>query len=576
MISASTAFMQKVNNGDVPLMRMQLISQNRQPIWIEDGQFWGSGISFSEATSQDGAFSVGDAVIGGFSFSLTNFDRSLDSIDFEGAVVIPLIYYPDIEDADDRYIPKGIFYITNHTTSGNIIRCTAMDGLKLLDQSSTPITYPITVQNLIQAICTANSLTLATQSIPHGSFVLNEPPKDSSGNSTVVTDRQMLSYACQCIGCFAKMNELGYLEVKWYDFDNPVSISSTFDGKSLWTAPIAVTGLNIEVGNGVGAIMAMSIDANGNVTYVRSSQVSDTFWIDEDENLIAQADSGTTYVINTSGQLVRTGEEITVPADDNNESVNVLYGTDDRVIKISGNPYITLANLVTVCENISNAIFGKFFRPGTLPVLGNPCLQAGDVLQVTDRNTGLVYLMPVTSTSYDKSLTQNVNCAFEQKEDADLRPSASYNMRVSVANAMAQAQAADELAQAAKDLAETSGYQPYIISDKGTAFTTDTTATLTAVIYDMDMNEVDPQGTDVIYRWWVAKDGIRASYLDGGKWLTVYVSDTLCDYAAGIYFETKDISEGINPFLLAKRNDTVILTNRAGVPLAVRAAEVYG
>ena len=576
MISASTAFMQKVNNGDMPLMRMQLISQNRQPIWIEDGQFWGSGISFSEATSQDGAFSVGDAVIGGFSFSLTNFDRSLDSINFEGAVVIPLIYYPDIEDADDRYIPKGVFYITSHTTSGNIIRCTAMDALKLLDQSSTTITYPTTVQTLIQTICTANNITLATQTIPHGSFVLNEPPKDSSGNSTVVTDRQMLSYACQCIGCFAKMNELGYLEVKWYDFENPVSISTTFDGKSLWTAPIAVTGLNVEVGNGVGAIMAMSIDANGNVTYVRSSQVSDIFWIDEDENLIAQADSGTTYVINTNGQLVRTGEEITVPADDNNDSVNVLYGTDDRVIKISGNPYITLANLVTVCENISNAIFGKFFRPGTLPVLGNPCLQAGDVLQVTDRNTGLVYLMPVTSTSYDKSLTQNVNCAFEQKEDADLRPSASYNMRVSVANAMAQAQAADELAQAAKDLAETSGYQPYIISDKGTAFTTDTTATLTAVIYDMEMNEVDPQGTDVIYRWWIAKDGIRASYLDGGKWLTIEVADTLCDYAAGIYFETKDISEGVNPFLLAKRNDTVILTNRAGVPLSVRAAEVYG
>lgn len=574
MISASTAFMQKVNNGDIPFVRMQLTTSSGRTIWLEDGQFWASSVTFSEATSQDGAFSVGDAVIGSFNFSLTNFDRSLDSIDFAGAVVVPFVYFEI--NGTREYLPKGIFYVASHTTSGNIIRCTAMDGLKLLDQSSTTITYPTTVQTLIQAICTANNITLATQTIPHGSFVLNEPPKDSSGNSTVVTDRQMLSYACQCIGCFAKMNELGYLEVKWYDFENPVSISSTFDGKSLWTAPIAVTGLNIEVGNGVGAIMAMSIDANGNVTYVRSSQVSDTFWIDEDENLIAQADSGTTYVINTSGQLVRTGEEITVPADDSNESVNVLYGTDDRVIKITGNPYITLANLVSVCENISNAIFGKFFRPGTLPVLGNPCLQAGDVLQVTDRNTGLVYLMPVTSTSYDKSLTQNVNCAFEQKEDADLRPSASYNMRVSVANAMAQAQVADELAQAAKELAETSGYQPYIISDKGTAFTTDTTATLTAVIYDMEMNEVDPQGTDVIYRWWIAKDGIRASYLDGGKWLTVYVADTLCDYAAGIYFETKDISEGVNPFLLAKRNDTVILTTRAGVPLSVRAAEVYG
>ena len=575
MINASTAFMQKVNNGDIPLMRMQLTTSSGRTIWLEDGQFWGSSVSFTEATSQDGAFSVGDAVIGGFSFSLTNFDRSLDSIDFEGAVVVPLVYFEI--DGTREYVSKGIYYVTSHVTSGNIIRCTAMDALKLLDQSSTTITYPTTAQNLIQAICTANSITLDTQNIPHGSFVLNEPPKDSSGNSTVITDRQMLSYACQCIGCFAKMNELGHLEVKWYDFENPVQISTTFDGKSLWTAPIAVTGLNVEVSNAVGAIMAMSIDANGNITYIRSSEVTDTFAINDSGELIVTADSDTTYSINSSGQIIRTGEEIVVPASDTgNDNANILYGTDDRVIKITGNPYITLANLVSVCENISEAIFGKFFRPGTLPVLGNPCLQAGDVLQVTDRNTGIAYMMPITSTTYNKSLTQNVNCTFEQKEDADLRPNSSYNMRVSVDNAMAQAKAADEAAQAARDLAETSGYQPYIVSDKGTAFTTDTTASLTAIIYDMEMNEVDPQGTDVIYRWWVAKDGIRASYLDGGKWITVYVSDELCDYAAGIYFETKEISEGVNPFLLAKRNDTVILTNRAGVPLSVRAAEVYG
>lgn len=575
MISASIAFMQKVNNGETPFVRMQLTTSSGRTIWLEDGQFWGSSVSFNEATSQDGAFTVGDAIIGGFNFSLTNFDRSLDSIDFEGAVVVPFIYY-DINGTRE-YLPKGIFYVASHSTSGNIIKCTAYDGLKLLDQSSTTITYPITVQTLVQTICTANNLTLATQSIPHGSFRITEPMKDSSGNSTVITDRQKLAYACQCIGCFAKMNELGYLEVKWYDFENPANISTTFDGKSLWTAPIAVTGLNIEVGNGSGALMAMSIDGNGNLNYIRSSEVNDVFQIDSAGRLVATVSSGATYVINTSGELVRTGEEIVVPSSDTgNDNITVLYGTDDRVIKISGNPYITVANLVAVCENISNAIFGKPFRPGTLPVLGNPCLQAGDVLQVTDRITGLVYMIPVTSTTYDKSLTQNVICAFEQKADADLRPSSSYNMRVSVDSALAQAQAADELAQAARDLAETSGYQPYIVSDKGTAFTTDTTATLTAMIYDMEMNEVDPQGTDVIYRWWIAKDGIRASYLDGGKWLTVYVSDTLCDYAAGIYFETKDISEGINPFLLAKRNDTVILTNRAGVPLSVRAAEVYG
>jgi hypothetical protein len=61
MISCSAAYKAKINNGDVPLMRMQLISANGRTIWLEDGQFWGNSISFSHATSQDGAFTVGSA-----------------------------------------------------------------------------------------------------------------------------------------------------------------------------------------------------------------------------------------------------------------------------------------------------------------------------------------------------------------------------------------------------------------------------------------------------------------------------------------------------------------------------------
>ena len=40
------------------------------------------------------------------------------------------------------------------------------------------------------------------------------------------------------------------------------------------------------------------------------------------------------------------------------------------------------------------------------------------------------------------------------------------------------------------------------VSNRGGAFLNDGTATLTAVIYDRDANEVDPQGTDMNYRWW--------------------------------------------------------------------------
>lgn len=571
MISCSAAYKAKINNGEMPLVRMQLISANGRTIWLEDGQFWGNSISFNDATSQDGAFTVGSAIIGSFNFGLTNFDRSLDSIEFEGATVIPFLYF-DI-DGTNEYLPKGVYYVTTHTTSGNIINCQAMDGLKLLDQSRTHITYPTTVQAIVTAICTANNITLDTVTIPHGNFALTAP-KDASGDNMVLTDRQMLSYACECIGCYARMNELGHLVIGWYDFENPVNLATTFDGKSLWTEPIIVTGLRIELGKGSGTLLAMSVDANGNVVYMRSSNVSDTFAINSNGELIATAPSGVTYQI-VNEELIRVGEEIPAPSEDDNSNIDILYGTDDRVIKISNNPYITQTNVVNVCEIISNKIFATPFRPGSLPLLSNPCLQAGDMLRVTDRYANYTYLFPVTSTTYTKQLTQTAVCAFENKEDNDLRPNRSYNMNVSVENAIRQAQQADAIARAAEELAETSGYQPYIVSNKGTAFTYDTTADLTAIIYDRDMNEVDPDGTEVIYRWWITKDGTSGKYLDGGKQITIPVSDSLCDYAAGIYFETKPIEEGVNPFLLSNRNE-LVLTNRSGVPLSVRAAEVYG
>lgn len=503
MITASAAYLAKINNGDIPFMRMQLTTASGRVIWLDDGQFWGNGVSFSNAVCQDGAFTVGSAVIGSYNFTLTNFDRSLDGIDFAGAVVVPFTYFEI--NGTNEYLPKGIFYVTSHVTSGNVIKCTAMDGLKLFDQSQTSITYPITVQSLVETLCTANNITLATTTIPNGSFQLTEP-QNASGESMVLTDRQMLSYACQCIGCFARMNENGALVIGWFDFDNPITVSTTFNGKSLWTTPIEVTGVDIAY----------------------------------------------------------EGE---------NETINVLYGTDDRIIKIANNPYINADNAPTVYANISANIFDIEFRPGTLPLLSNPCLQAGDVLQVTDTANNTTYIMPITQTTYNKTIVQNVTCAFEQKEDADLRPSASYNMSVSVQSAIAQAEHADAIAQAAQELAETGNYHLLIESNKGSAFVVNTTANLRAVIYDVDMNEVDPTGDEYIYRWWITKDAISGRYFNGGKSISVAVDDALCNYMAGIFFEVRELEDGIDPFTLTKRNDSIILTTRNGTPLTVRAAE---
>ena len=117
MINVSTAFMQKINNGEIPSIRMQMVTADSRTIWFENDQLWSEGVSFSEATTQDGTFSVGSAVIGSFSFTLNNFNRYLDNVDFAGAVVIPIISF----DGLTENVSKGVFYISKHTTNGNVI-----------------------------------------------------------------------------------------------------------------------------------------------------------------------------------------------------------------------------------------------------------------------------------------------------------------------------------------------------------------------------------------------------------------------------------------------------------------------
>ena len=379
MISTvSQAFKDKLNNGEVPSIRMQFIPATGQAFWLSDGDFWSSGISFSEATSNQGEFSVGAAVIGSFSFTLNNFDGSLTDEVFRGAMVIPLLYF--VINGEPEYLGKGVYYIASHRTVGNIIKCTAYDGMKLLDEHKTAITYPITVQNLITTLCTANSITLATPTIPNGSFLIETAPQES------LTDRQMLSYACQVTGNFAKMNELGYMQVGWYDESHPVPIEHTFDGKDLWTNEITITGVR---------------------------------------GYAPSATEGST------------------------EEVTALYGTADCAVVIRDNPYITASNLQAVVNMVGQRIVGGTFRPGTLPILSNPCIQAGDVLVVEDNITHNEYYLYATELTYSKQIVENVTCNFQAEAENDIRPTVESRARTSIEEAKQQATQAANLATAA-------------------------------------------------------------------------------------------------------------------------------
>ena len=376
--TVSQAFKAKLVNGEIPKIRMQFVPASGEAFWLSDGDFWADGTSFTEATSVNGEFSVGAAIIGAFNFTLNNFEGNLTDEVFRGALVIPLLYFEI--DGENEYLAKGIYYIATHRTAGNLIRCTAYDGMKLLDEHRTAITYPITVQNLITTICTANSITLATPTIPNGSYTIPTAPENQ------LTDRQMLSYACQITGNFAKMDENGQMVVGWYDTTSPVVIENTFEGKDLWTNSITITGVKGVVN-----------DSSG-------------------ENVVERT---------------------------------ATYGTTDCMVVIRDNPYMTPTNLQAVVNMVGQRICGITFRPGSLPILSNPCIQAGDVLIVTDNITGNSYHLLATEIIYNKQIIETVICNFNADEEADIRPTIESITNTTIEQAKQQAAQAASAASAA-------------------------------------------------------------------------------------------------------------------------------
>ena len=416
MISASNSFKEKIANGEIPKYRIRLLTAAGVSSWIENDKLWADGISFSDGVSSSGSFDIGSAIIGSFNFILNNFDGTFDDTDFKGAIVYPYAYFE--EDGVMDSIQKGTFYVATHKTTGYIIRCTALDGLKLLDQSDTYIQYPVTVESLIRQVATQNGITVANTSIPGGSKVIADAPEDT------MTDRQKVSYACQISGNFARMTSDGKLYIGWYDTQNPVVINTTFDGKDLWTNPIAITGLSAKItpnADNTPVKMMKVPSSTANLTIIDTAITKAQITISNGSITVVPSSLSTYYTI-IGGYLYRTGEAISA-------EMEVLYGTDTNVLYIEDNPYVTVEDIGDIANAVGARVTGVTIRPGSLPILSDPCIEAGDVLQITDRVTQDVYLFPVTNYSYNRALTQKVTCDFTDIEYDDIRPSIEYDLK---------------------------------------------------------------------------------------------------------------------------------------------------
>lgn len=273
MRSVSIGVRDAINNGKRPFIKALVTYRDGFSEWLYDDDFMQNSVQFQNGTSSSGNFEVGSAVIGAFSFNLNNWDHKFDTRNFDGALISAFIginpkmfgyalltevseifvlndgdTVMETEDSAEQdysdnteWFQFGQYYFVKHKSVGNVIICDAYDAMMLFDKSlltDNAIVYPISAKNVVRLIADHNGITLKNYDFPHGDTVIREAPEDDC------TERQMLAYVCQMIGCFARINSTGQLDINWYDDIPATTIMHRFS-HSLATENITITGLRM-------------------------------------------------------------------------------------------------------------------------------------------------------------------------------------------------------------------------------------------------------------------------------------------------------------------------------------------
>lgn len=143
-------------------------------------------------------------------------------------------------------------------------------------------------------------------------------------------------------------------------------------------------------------------------------------------------DAGTTFShdLRTNNVLIN-GVSVTANDDSTVERRGAITDSDvDYQLEISGNPFITPENCGTIADNIYAGVNGISFCPGNISILGNPAIEAGDLLQFDTGDRENVKML-ATNLSYNPGgLRQSVTGDFEPYQ-GDLRiKRAEYVRRV--------------------------------------------------------------------------------------------------------------------------------------------------
>lgn len=214
---------------------------------VAENEIVQGSLSIDRYSVSNSKIEVGSAVAAELTLKLKNDDGKYDNTVFEGAEVFVKIGIKKWdahrwENAVIHWIPCGYFTIDEPPRALSTITISALDRMILFDKTvdTDKLSFPMTVADLLDKICTICGVTMATDitRLPNKDYQITAYPEGQD-----LTYRTLLQWCAALTGTCAFMNYDGNLELKWYEqTDLTISPSERYNS-DMQENDVAITGI---------------------------------------------------------------------------------------------------------------------------------------------------------------------------------------------------------------------------------------------------------------------------------------------------------------------------------------------
>lgn len=459
MIPVSTEYKRQLIQGNRNYLIKVDITLNdnvdpalRTVLHLTNEHIWDNGITLDCATSSDSSFDIGSAIVSSLSVVINNINGDYSQYDFYDArVTLYLGVAGDIDGSDvQRYYRIGLYVVDAPTYNGSLITLDCLDNMIWFDtpfSDVTGISYPAYAGEVVDAICSAVGVTLATQTFPNYHLDATKVLAEPEGS---LSCREVLQYVAQMCCCYCKINTAGELVLAWYD-KTAINNLVDYDGGTFSTTTTPYSD-GCDLDGGTFNPWNTGDSGNGGTF----EELRDRVFISNNYDIQVSTDD-----VVITGCRVRNNTS-------NDSAYDVLWvdstleQTHDRyVLVIDDNPLITDETKATSIANLVGSILaGLPVRGFTATSLSDFSYETGDMATVVDFR-GNRYYTWLTHFTFTTNNSENFSCGVESlKKRSEQRFS---TLAETIEKARRAVSAYDKAVKDMNELAQTAiGYYEYV------------------------------------------------------------------------------------------------------------------